>query len=255
MSRLSAVAASFTAMGVVIASLTPAWPAPAEDLRSGKENFGSVPDPGPRGQKSDYGSVPDPGPRDQKSDYGSVPDPGPRGPAPDIGQAGDEPTNKPDPTMPSRPTGRPTAEDVVPEVLSLDAAKRAIDAFLAVRDKYANEGIEDYNTLEAFVAETEAGKRLEAEIKTHGFADITDWNLTIMAVGFAYSAIIYDYATDLRQQIEAVRKDRSLDEEMRARLIAGLAALMPSRHNRTVLQDLLDDPIYRDRLKLLQEEE
>ena len=56
---------------------------------------------------------------------------------------------------------------------------------------------------------------------------------------------------DLRQQIEAVRQDRSLDEEMRARLIAGLSALLPSKNNRTVVQSLFDDPIYREKLKLL----
>jgi hypothetical protein len=30
---------------------------------------------------------------------------------------------------------------------------------------------------------------------------------------------------------------------------------MPSRNNRIVLQELLRDPIYRDKLRLLQEEE
>jgi hypothetical protein len=52
-----------------------------------------------------------------------------------------------------------------------------------------------------------------------------------------------------------VRSDRSLDEEMRARLIAGLTALLPSRNNRAVVQSLFDDPIYRERPKLLEEEE
>jgi hypothetical protein len=75
------------------------------------------------------------------------------------------------------------------------------------------------------------------------------------AVGSAYRAITYDLMTDLRQQIAALRQDPSLDQEMRARRIAGLTALMPSRHNRAVVQTLLDDPIYRDRLRLIEEEE
>jgi hypothetical protein len=241
-------------MGLAAASIGPAWPSPKADYESGKEDFGSVPDPGPRGQKSDFGSVPDPGPRGRKADFGSVPDPGRRGPAPALDRGSDEAAGKPDPTMPSR-AGRQRPEDLATEFLTVDAARRAIDAFVAVRDKYNNQGIEDYNSLEEFVAETEAGKRLEAEVMAHGFSDITDWNVTIMAVGFAHSAIVYDYATDLRQQIEAVRRDRSLDEVMRARLIAGLTGLMPSRNNRSVLQALLRDPIYRDKLRLLQEEE
>lgn len=217
MSGASAVAVCFTALGVIVASLGPAWPAPPDDLRIGKGHFGSVPDPGSRPPKSDFGSVPDP-------------------------------------TMPARPPGQDGA-DLHTQVLTIDAAQRAIDAYVAVRAKHNSEGIENYSSLEAFVAETEAGKRLEAEVVAHGFSDITDWNMTIMEVGFAYSAIVYDYASDLRQQIKDVRNDRSLDEEMRTRLIAGLTALLPSPNNRVVLQALLDDPIYRDKLKLLQEEE
>lgn len=222
MTRVSAVC--LTMLGLLVASIGPAWPSPKADYRSGKEDFGSVPDPGPRG------------------------------PAPGLDPGSGAAMGKPDPTMPSRP-GRQRPEDLTTQFLTVDAAKRAVDAFVAVRDKYNNEGIEDYNSLEAFVAETEAGKRLEAEVVAHGFDDITDWNVTIMAVGFAYSAIVYDYATDLRQQIEAVRQDRSLDKAMRTRLVAGLTALIPSRNNRSVLQALLRDPIYRDKLRLLQEEE
>jgi hypothetical protein len=207
-------------MGVAAASLGPAWPAPMEELRTGKGNFRSMPEPG-------------------KSDYEQV---------------GEDEADELDLTMPAN-EDHPNAAGHEPVELTVEAARRAVDAFVAVRDKYNDEGLEDYNSLEEFVAETEPGKRLEAEVMEHGFADITDWNQTIMAVGFAYSAIVYDYASDLRQQIEAVRKDRTLDQQMRERLIAGLTALMPSRSNRTVLQALLDDPIYRERLKLLQEEE
>lgn len=224
MSHVSALAACLTAMGVVAASLDPAWAAPNDEFRTGKGNFGAAP-------QSDAGR--------QKADQEEIED----------GAADD-----PDLTMPSEDDGAHAANHESLE-LTVDSAKRAVDAFIAVRDKYPDEGLENYETLEDFVAETEAGKRLEAEVVEYGFADITDWNLTIMAVGFAYSAITYDYASDLRQQIEDVRKDRTLDQDMRERLIAGLTALMPSRNNRTVLQALLDDPIYRERLKLLQEEE
>jgi hypothetical protein len=225
MNRVSAIAACFTAMGVLAASLQPAWPVHRDDLPLGKSDFGSTPDPGPRGLKSDFGDLDDP------------------------------PTDAPDYTMPAEMPSSEISQAAESVVLTIDTAKRALDAFAEVRDKYTTEGIENYMTLEEFVAETEAGKRLEADIMAHGFANITDWNVAIMAVGFAYSAIIYDYAADLRQQIEEVRNDASLDEEMRAQLVAGLTALMPSRDNRIVVQALLDDPIYRDKLRLLQEEE
>jgi hypothetical protein len=225
MNHVSAIAACFTAMGVLAASLQPAWPVHKDDLPLGKSDFGSTPDPGPRGLKSDFGDL------------------------------DDLPIDAPDHTMPAQAPSSEISQAAESVVLTIDTAKRALEALAEVRDKYTTEGIENYLTLEEFVAETEAGKRLEADIMAHGFANITDWNVAIMAVGFAYSAIIYDYAADLRQQIEDVRNDASLDEEMRAQLVAGLTALMPSRDNRIVVQALLDDPIYRDKLRLLQEEE
>jgi hypothetical protein len=238
MSRVSAVAAWCTVLGIGVASLEPAWPA--------------SPDPGPRGQKSDFGvpSTPDPGPRGEKSDYGLAPDPGLRGPVAGPGEAA-----RADPTMPSRAQGRRTAEELDIEDLTVDAAKRAIDAFAEVRDKYNDAGMEKYESLEDFVAETEAGKRLEAEIMDFGFSDISDWNETIMRVGIAYSAFVYDYAADLRQQIREIRDDPTIDDDMRARLIAGLNALLPSTHNRIVMQELFNDQSYRDKLRLLEEEE
>jgi hypothetical protein len=225
MNRVSAIAACFTAMGVLAASLQPAWPVHRDDLPLGKSDFGSTPDPGPRGLKSDFGNL-------------------------DV-----LPTYVPDYTMPAEAPSSELSQAAETVELTIDIAKRALDALAEVRDKYTTEGIENYVTLEEFVAETEAGKRLEADIMAHGFADITDWNVAIMAVGFAYSAIIYDYEADLRQQIEDVRNDPNLDEEMRAQLVAGLTALLPSRGNRIVVQALLDDPTYRDKLRLLQEEE
>jgi hypothetical protein len=238
MSRVSAVAACFTVMGVAVASLEPALPA--------------TPDPGPRGQKSDFGipSTPDPGPRGLKSDYGLVPAPTLRGP---VAEPGDVAT--PDPTMPPRPQGRRTAEELDIADLTVDAAKRAIDAFAEVRDKYNDAGMENYQSLEEFVAETESGKRLEAEIMEFGFSGIGEWNETIMLVGIAYSAFVYDYAADLRQQIREIRDDPTIDDDMRAQLIAGLNALLPSTTNRIVMQELFNDQDYRDKLRLLEEEE
>jgi hypothetical protein len=230
MNRLSAmaIAACITGWGVLAASVEPAWPSSKDQSRIVTGDYGSTPDPGPRGEKSDLGvAVPERADSYDKQDY----------------------------TMPSEALGIEDISDVDTVELTVDSAKRALDAFAEVRDKYTGEGLENYNSLEQFVQATEAGKRLEADVMAHGFSDITEWNVAIMAVGFAYSAIIYDYEADLHQQIEDVRNDPEIDEELRARLIAGLTALMPSHNNRVVLLALFDDPIYRDKLKLLQEEE
>lgn len=139
--------------------------------------------------------------------------------------------------------------------LTEDSAKRAIDGFAAVRDKYTDQGIDDYETLEEFVSKTEAGKRLEADVKGFGFGNITQWNTTIMAVSFAYAALEDGQEQAIRDQIEDVKADTSLDETARTRMIASLNALIPSEGNKAVIKKLNEDPSYREKLKLLDEGE
>lgn len=172
-----------------------------------------------------------------------------------------------EPEVPPSPDGGPdeTAPPDIPEFeilapvetveLTLDAAKRALDAFADVRDKYNDQGIENYESLQEFVDKTDAGKRLEADIKAYGFSDVTAWNKTITTVSFAYSAVFDGQEADIRQQIEAIGNDQSLDEAEAGRIIAYLNSLLPSENNKKVLRALLDDPIYRERLKLLDEVE
>lgn len=206
----------FTVLGALAASFEPAWPLTKDQSRITDEETGAA--------------VEEPAPGEE-------------------GEDGADETVPPD-LLPMDDI--PAIETVE---LTVEAAKRALDAFAEVHDKYDDEGIENYDTLEEFVDRTEAGKRLEAEIKAHGFAGITEWNTTIMSVGFAYNALTSYQEEDIRQQIEDVRTDRSLDEAARARLIASLSALLPSDNNKKVLSELMDDPAYRDKLKLLEEEE
>lgn len=144
---------------------------------------------------------------------------------------------------------------VVTVELTGEVARRALDAFADVRDKYDDEELEGYDTLEDFVAGSESGKRLEADITRHGFADVTEWNNAIMAVGFAYNAVVDESEAGIREQIDEIRQDASIGEDERTRLIASLNALLPSDNNKAILRDLLNDPIYRDRLRLLAQDE
>ena len=135
--------------------------------------------------------------------------------------------------------------------LTLDLARRALDAFAGVRDKYASEGLDRYDTLEEFVAATAAGKRLEADIRAFGFADVGDWNRAIMAVGFAYNAVADKSETAVREQIDQIRRDATMAEAEKARLIASLQVLLPSAGNKAIVHQLMLDPQYRDKLALL----
>lgn len=213
MNRLSAIAACFTALGVVAASPQPAQPAAKDQSRI-------------------------------------LPDLGAAGPGYGYHDSGEDRRN--DQTVPSDAVPMPAGQTVE---LTTDAAKRALDAFGEVRVNYADEEMQEYESLEAFVRETEAGKRLQAEIQAHGFSDVGEWSATIMAIGFAYDALIDGDDSDIAEQIETLRNDRTLNEAVRRDLIASLSALVPSDNNKQVLRELVEDPIYRDKLKAFEAQE
>lgn len=218
MNRLSAIAACFTALGVVAASPQPAVAATRD--HAAKDQSRIIPDLDAIGPGAGYHDSGRGRHMDQTTPPDSVP----------------------------MPAGQ-TVE------LTTDAAKRALDAFAEVRESHADEEMQDYDSLEAFVRETEAGKRLEADIQAHGFSDVGEWSAIIMAIGFAYDAVLEGHESDVEQQIETLRDDHTLDESLRRDLIASLSALIPSENNKQVLRDLLEDPIYRDKLKAFEAQE
>ena len=139
--------------------------------------------------------------------------------------------------------------------LSPDIAKRALDSYLLTKEKYANTDLEQYENLQDFVDQTPEGKNFEADIKSAGFANVTEWNLAITTLGVIYGSVIDDQTPDLLQQIEEVEQDTELAQDMKDRMIKALKAMIPSGNNKKVIEDLLADPVYGPRLKQLDIEE
>ena len=144
---------------------------------------------------------------------------------------------------------------VISVELTMDMAKRAIDALAEVRDKYNDQGIEEYETLEEFVEATPAGKRLEKDVMMFGFKDVTDWNASISSVGFAYSAVVDDEEDEIRQQISEIQIDPQIDAEAKRKMVASLEAMIASDNNKSIIRQLMQDEYYSARLKLLEETE
>ncbi len=139
--------------------------------------------------------------------------------------------------------------------LTPKSARQGMDAFALVRERYADSSIYEYESLEEFVEKTDEGKRFEADVKSFGFATIDQWNKVITTIGLAYSAITDSPAEDIEKQIEEVRADTSLAQDMKDRMIKSLSAMVPTPNNRKVLEELAKDPDYGEKLKLLAEEE
>jgi hypothetical protein len=190
-------------------------------------------------------------PQPDTSQPGTETQPDAQAPAPDSGAGTDEST--PDDSGNATSLGEIPAVETVD--LTPDLAKRALDAYIMVREKYKDANLEEYENLQDFVDETDLGKKFEADIKSYGFANVNEWNTAVTSVGVAYSGIVDDQSGDIRQQIEDVKKDNSIAQDMKDRMIASLNAMIPSDNNKKVVAEMMKDPGTVERLKLLGEEQ
>jgi hypothetical protein len=139
--------------------------------------------------------------------------------------------------------------------LTPESARKSVDAFVLVRDKYKDAAFEEFESLQAFVEKAPDGRAFETDMKTFGFATVDEWYKAVTTVGLAYSAITDDQFADIKQQIEEVRQDPELAQDMKERLIKGLEATIPTENNRKVVEALIADTAYTEKLKLLDAEE
>jgi hypothetical protein len=146
----------------------------------------------------------------------------------------------------------PTIETVE---LTPDMAKRALDAYVLLSEKYKDAELENYENLQDFVDQAPQGKAFEADTKAAGFASVNDWNTAITTISFAYANIIDDQTADIRQQIEEIKTDTEMAQDMRERMIVALSAMIPSDNNRKIVEDLMKDPVYGEKIKQLETEE
>lgn len=144
--------------------------------------------------------------------------------------------------------------DVTVIELTDDIARRSLDALNLVREKYKDANLENYESLQDFVDQTDEGKRFEADLKAAGFATVDEWNVAVTSVSFAYSALTENLTDDLTAQVAEIEQDTSLAQDLKDRMIKGLKAMIPSDNNKKVVQALIDDPAYAEKLKLLAEE-
>ena len=145
--------------------------------------------------------------------------------------------------------------NVETEELTPEMARKALDAYVLVHDKYQDSPLENYDDLQGFVDKDPKGKDFEADVKTFGFKDVNDWNLAITTLSFAYTNVLDDQTTDIKQQIEEVTSDTTMAQDMKDRMIKSLRAMIPSDNNRKIVEDLIKDPVYGDKIKLLETSE
>ena len=142
--------------------------------------------------------------------------------------------------------------DVETEELTAELAHKALDGYVLVQNKYQDSPLEDYADLQAFVDKDPKGPELEKDIKALGFKSVTEWNVAVTSVSVAYNNILDDQTTDLKQQIEDVKASKDMAQDMKDRTIKSLQNSIPSDNNTKIVQDLMKDKDYSDKVKLLE---
>jgi hypothetical protein len=101
-----------------------------------------------------------------------------------------EDLTEPDPTQPTDGETPPEDEVSIGEIpivqmveLTPETARKAVDAYVIVKDKYKDAALENFDSLQDFVDRDPLGKAFEADIKAAGFANVTEWNLAITTAG------------------------------------------------------------------------
>jgi hypothetical protein len=138
------------------------------------------------------------------------------------------------------------------EELTAEMARKALDGYVMVHEKYKDSPLENYDDLQAFVDKDPKGKEFESDVKTFGFKDVNDWNLAITTLSFAYTNVLDDQTADIKQQMEEIKADTEMAQDMKDRMTKSLQAMIPSDNNRKIVEDLIKDTAYGDKIKLLE---
>jgi hypothetical protein len=139
--------------------------------------------------------------------------------------------------------------------LTTESARKAVDAYILVRDKYKDAELENFENLQDFVDQAPQGKAFEADIKAASFANVNDWNTVVTTISFAYANIVDDQTDDIKQQIEEIKADTEMAQDMRDRMVTALTAMIPSENNKKIVEDMIKDPVYGPKVKALETEE
>ncbi|MBM3520628.1 MAG: hypothetical protein FJX63_07660 [Alphaproteobacteria bacterium] len=143
----------------------------------------------------------------------------------------------------------------IPEIrsveLTVDTAKRSLDAYALIKSKYAESGLDEADNLQDFVDNDPRGQEFATDIKAAGFTSADEWDVTIRSVSFAYDGVVDDASAEIEQQIKEIDADTQLAKDLKDRMISSLKAMVPSANNRTVISELMKDTSYLEKLKLL----
>lgn len=136
----------------------------------------------------------------------------------------------------------------VPQVeLTESSARGAIDAYMAIRDKYGDEmpalkkgrtSLDALDTLQG----------VESIVGGHGFTDTSDWNNTLVSVAMAYGFNKEGRSEEVEKSIAKIKRNAELPDTLKQKMIAMIEGVRPSENNLAVVKALMADQTYAEKL-------
>ena len=152
------------------------------------------------------------------------------------------------PGMPIGAMGSAPGKTVPQTELTDKSAKGALDAYLAIKDKYGD-AVPQTNSkmtrLEAF----EALEGVNSITSSNGFSDTEDWHKTLISVAMAYGFAKEGKTGDLDKSVAKIRESTQIPEQLKQQMIALIAGARPSENNLAVVKSLMADDVYKEKLE------
>lgn len=150
--------------------------------------------------------------------------------------------------MPPGAAGSRAKIPVVPQTqLNETSAKGAVDAFLAIREKYGD----DTPKLQADRPATQgyaALQGVEGIVGEHGFSNTDQWHTTLVSVALAYGFAKEGNADDMDKAIAEIKANPQVPDDLKQQMITMIAGVRPSENNLAVVKGLMGDSGYAAKL-------
>lgn len=150
-----------------------------------------------------------------------------------------------------KPPGQPGVAGAtpVPQIqLTERSAKGAIDAYLEMQEKFADEHRSPKTSAEAYAALDGVGEIVAG----HGFASTGDWHAALNSVAIAYAFAKDDKnASELDASLAKIRDNPQIPDELKRQMIDMIGGVRPSPNNLTVVKALMVDAAYARKLESL----
>ncbi len=142
--------------------------------------------------------------------------------------------------------------DIPQTELSDETAKGAIDAYLAIKEKYGDDtpqpNTRGGNAATAF----SALDGVNAITNNFGFSDTGEWHKTLISVAMAYG-FSKDSKTgaDVDASLAKIKDNPQIPASLKEQMMAMITKMRPSENNLGVVQSLLASPDYKTKLETI----